>query len=189
MKSLRFDRDLRQTRPDRVTSSRRLQPNTRKVEEESSFRSRTETDSTRKGDLIAKTRCETEAESPKELRFTTLGGQMVEAQEHTPEPTNWRGSTMKRTLTKLRLIRRDQQRTVHGRETSGNEAMARPLGNKPRRAAVSEGNGGTPTRTAQTPEYNEAREQSGPTGRLPAQRSQKQPVDQTGDVKTREREP
>ena len=48
-KSLRSDRDLRQTRPVRVTSLRRLQPNTRKVEEEPLSQSRTETDSTPKG--------------------------------------------------------------------------------------------------------------------------------------------
>ena len=59
---------------------------------------------------------------------------MGEAGEHTPEPTN-----MTLSLTELRLIRWDQQRPIHGRETSGNEAMARPLGHKPRRAAVSEG--------------------------------------------------
>ena len=35
----------------------------------------------------------------------------------------------------------------------------------------------------------EAREGSGPTGRLPAPRSQKQPADQTGEVETCEREP
>ena len=48
---------------------------------------------------------------------------------------------------------------------------------------------GTPTRTTQMPECDEARERSGPTGRLPAPRSQKQPVDQTGEVETSEREP
>ena len=58
-KSLRSDRDLGQPRPDRVTPSRRLQPYTRKVEEEPSFRSGTETDSTQKGDPIAKTYRET----------------------------------------------------------------------------------------------------------------------------------
>ena len=47
----------------------------------------------------------------------------------------------------------------------------------------------TPTRTTQTPECDGAREWSGPTGRLPALRSQKQPDDQTGEVETREREP
>ena len=39
------------------------------------------------------------------------------------------------------------------------------------------------------PECDEARERSGPTGRLPASRSQKQPVDLTGEVETHEREP
>ena len=77
-----------------------------------------------------------------------------------------------------------QMRPVHGRETSGNAAMARPEGHKPTRAAVSEGTrGGTPTRIAQTPECDGAREQNGPTGRLPAPRSQKRPDDQTGEVK------
>ena len=104
--NLRSDRDLKNTRPVRVTSLRRLQPNTSKVEQEASFRSRTETDSTRKGDLIAKTRSDNEAENPKERCFTTReGGQMGEAAEHTPEPTNWRGTTTKRSLTELRLIR------------------------------------------------------------------------------------
>ena len=42
-------------RPDRVTPSRRLEAYTRKVEQEPSIRSRTETDPTRKGDPIAKT--------------------------------------------------------------------------------------------------------------------------------------
>ena len=42
-------------RPDRVTPSRRLEAYTKKVEQEPSIRSRTETDPTRKGDPIAKT--------------------------------------------------------------------------------------------------------------------------------------
>ena len=53
---------------------------------------------------------------------------------------------------------------------------------------MSEGQGGTPTRTAQPPECDGARERSGLTGRLPAPRSQQQPDDQTGEVETRERE-
>ena len=65
-KRLRSDQDLRLTRPVRVTTLRRLQPNTRKVEEEPSFQSRTETDSTRKMVHIAKTRSDNEAENPKE---------------------------------------------------------------------------------------------------------------------------
>ena len=65
-KSLRSDRELRQTRPVRVTSSRRLQPNARKAEEEPSSRSRTETDLTRKDGHIAKRRRDNEAEKPKE---------------------------------------------------------------------------------------------------------------------------
>ena len=42
---------------------------------------------------------------------------------------------------------------------------------------------------AQTPECDEARERTGLTVRIPAPRSQNQPVDQTGEVETREREP
>ena len=168
----------------------RLQPSTRKVEEESMFRSRTETDSTRKGDLIVKTWRETEAESPKELRFITLEvRQMGEAGEHTPEPTNWRGST----------TNGHSQSWDSSEETSRGPSMdARPavMRQWPGRKATSQGSpqwereqGETPTRTAQTPKCDGAREQSGPTGRLPASRSQKQPDDQTGEVKTREREP
>ena len=93
------------------------------------FRSRTETDSTRKGDIIAKTWRETEAESPKELRFTTLEvGQMVEAGEHTPEPTNWRGSTTNGHSQSWDSSYETSRGPVHGRETSGNAAMARPQG-------------------------------------------------------------
>ena len=56
-------------------------------------------------------------------------GQLGEAGEHSLKPTNWRGTTMRRSLTELRLHRGDQLRTVHGRETSGIEAkMARPVG-------------------------------------------------------------
>ena len=54
---------------------------------------------------------------------------MAEAGEHTPEPINWRGTTMRRPTTELRLNSRGQLRTVHDLETSGNEAMARPPGN------------------------------------------------------------
>ena len=98
-KSLRFDQGLRQTRPGRVTSSRR---------HGAIYRSR----------------------GPEGTCFIKLeGGQMVEAGEHTPEPINWRGTTMKLPRTELRLNRWGQLRTVHGRETSGNEAMARPPGN------------------------------------------------------------
>ena len=54
---------------------------------------------------------------------------MGEAGEYSPKPTNWRGTTMRRSLTELRPRRGDQLRTVHGRETSSIEAkMARPLG-------------------------------------------------------------
>ena len=42
-------------RPDRVSPSRSLEAYTRKVEQEPSIRSRTETDPTQKGDPIAKT--------------------------------------------------------------------------------------------------------------------------------------
>ena len=63
-KSLRSDRGLRQARPGRVTPSRRLD-------------------------------AKTEAEIPKELSLRTPEeGQMGRAGEDTPEPTNWRGSTM-----------------------------------------------------------------------------------------------
>ena len=65
-KRLRSDRGLRQTRPGRVTPSRRLDS-------------------------------KTEAEIPKEHRFWTLEvGQIGEAGEYTPEPTNWRGRTTNR---------------------------------------------------------------------------------------------
>ena len=97
-----------------------------KVRKESSFRSRSETKSTRQGGPIVKIptkhqegggrafvpiedwdrldpegwphredlNAKTEAEIPKELRHRTLEvGQMGEAREYTPEPTNWRGST------------------------------------------------------------------------------------------------
>ena len=67
--------------------------------------------------------------------------------------------------------------------------MATPEGHKPRRAAVSEGTRRDSQRTTQMPECDGARERSRPTGRLPAPRSQKQPDDQTGEVKTREKEP
>ena len=54
---------------------------------------------------------------------------MGEAGEYSTKPTNWHGTTMRRSLTELRLRRGDQLRTVHGRATSGIEAkMARPLG-------------------------------------------------------------
>ena len=42
---------------------------------------------------------------------------------------------------------------------------------------------GTPTRTAQTPECDGARERRGQTGRLPGLRSQKRPDDQTEEVR------
>ena len=58
------------------------------------------------------------------------------------------------------------------------------------RKAISQGapqkvrkQGGTVTRTAQTPECDGVRERRGLTGRLPAPRSQKRPDDQTGEVK------
>ena len=43
--------------------------------------------------------------------------------------------------------------------------------------------GGTITRTAQTLEWDGARERRGLTGQLPAPRSQKRPDDQTGEIK------
>ena len=118
------------------------------------------------------------------------GGQLGEAGEHPPKPTNWRGTTTKRSLTELRLTRWDQLRTVHGREISGNDAngkATRQLAKKRRKERGSKG--GPQLASHKTPECDEARERSGTTGRLPAPRSQKQPDDQTGEVKTHEREP
>ena len=54
---------------------------------------------------------------------------------------------------------------------------------------MSEETKGTPTRTAQTPECDGARERRGQTGRLPALRSQKQPDTSDRRSQTREREP
>ena len=70
--SLLSDRVRRNTQRDsiRVTTLRR--PGTKtlgKVREESSFRSRSEKDSTRKGDLIAKARYQTPGRCRKSLRF------------------------------------------------------------------------------------------------------------------------
>ena len=109
------------------------------------MRSRTETDSTRKGDLIAKTRSDNEAENPKERCFLTRkGGQMGEAGEHPPKPTNWRSTTMKRSLTELRLNRRDQLRTVHGLEDSGNEANGKAARQLAKECRQERGNKGDP---------------------------------------------
>ena len=152
----RSDRGLRQARPGRVTPSRRHD-------------------------------AKTEAEIPKELRFRMLEvGQMGEAGEHTPEPTNWRGST----------TNGHSQSWDSTDETSRGPSMdARPAGRRqwPDRKAISQGapqwarkQGWTPTRTAQTAECDGARERRGPTGRLPAPRSQKRPDRWS---QTREREP
>ena len=85
-------------RPDRVTPSRRLEPYTRKVEEEPSFRSRTETDSTRKGDPIAKTYSETRSREPAGTPLQNAKSRAIgEAGGRPPEPTNWRGRTTNRT--------------------------------------------------------------------------------------------
>ena len=63
----------------------------------------------------------------------------------------------------------------------GNGQTVRP---KAKERRSERGNkGGTPTRTAQTPEWDGARERRGPTGRLPAPRSQKRPDDQTEEVR------
>ena len=65
----------------------------------------------------------------------------------------------------------------------GNGQTVRPKA-KDRRSE--RGNKGeTPTRTAQTPECDGARERRGPTGWLPAPRSQKRPDDQTEEVRPR----
>ena len=98
---------------------------------------------------------------------------MGEAGEHSPKPTNWRGTTTRRSLTELRLYGGDQLRlyggdqlrTVHGRETCIEAKMARPLGPSQEVPQRVREQGGTPTRIAQTPECDEASKQSGTTGR------------------------
>ena len=122
-----------------------------------------------------KTYRENEAENPKEHCFLMREvGQLGEAVEHSPKPTNWRSTTMRRSRTELRLRRGDQLRTVHGRETSGIEAkMARPLGPSQKVPQRVREQGRTPTRIAQTPECDEASKRSGTTGSSQAPRSKK----------------
>ena len=111
-KSLRSDRELRQTRPDRVTSSRRLQPNTRKAEEEPSTRSRTDTDTTRKGGHIEKTRRDNEAENPKEPQpkpvMQTWWRRMIVAVVENP---GRRGQVTRHTVTVNRKANYEDERT------------------------------------------------------------------------------
>ena len=101
-KRLRSDRGLRQAWPGRVAPSQRLD-------------------------------AKTEAEIPKELRFRTLEvGQLGEAGEHTPEPTNWRGHT----------TNRHSQSWDSTDETSRDPSMdVRPAGmrQRPDRKAISHG--------------------------------------------------
>ena len=114
---------------------------------------------------------------------------MGEAGKYSPKSTNWRGTTMRRSLTELRLCRGDQLRTVHGRETSGIEAkMARPPepsqevlpGEETREDPNSHRTNARMWRSEQT-EWNDWEESS--SAELEA------PDDQTGEVETHEREP
>ena len=73
---------------------------------------------------------------------------------------------------------------------SGNEANGKAARQLAKERRKERGNKGGPQLASQkTLECDEVREWSRTTGRLPAPRSQKQPDDQTGEVKTHEREP
>ena len=144
------------------------------------------TDLTRQGDLIAKTHSDNEAENPKERCFLTQEvGQMGEEGEYPPKPTNWRGTTMRRSLTELRLRRGDQRSPVHGRETSGIEAKKRQgREGLAKKCRLERKQGRTPNthrtnarmwRSEQT-EWNDWAELEAPD-------------DQTGEVETHERKP
>ena len=95
-KSLRSDRGLRQTRPGRVTPSRRLKAKTR-------------------------------SRGPEGAPFRNARRRAIGEVGGDPRPTDWRGRTTNSTPS-AETQQGDQQRHVHGRETSSNAAMARPTG-------------------------------------------------------------
>ena len=114
-------------RPDRVTPSRRLEAYTRKVEQEPSIRSRTETDPTRKGTPSRRPKAKTRSRGPEGAPLRNSRRRAIGEVGGDPRPTDWRGRTTNSTPS-AETQQGDQQRHVHGRETSSNAAMARPTG-------------------------------------------------------------
>ena len=114
-------------RPDRVTPSRRLEAHTRKVSK--SLRSDRGLRQTRPGRVTPSRRlkAKTRSRDPKGAPLRNARRRATGEVGGDPRPTNWRGRTTNSTPS-AETQQGDQQRHVHGRETSSNAAMARPTG-------------------------------------------------------------